>query len=614
VTLVTLVVSGCQCGKKAEPKTLVICQGQEPDTLYIHGGSMLAAVHIETALYDAAAIPNAVDDAGFAYEATITEKLPSLEDGDAVINTATATAGDKVIDDTGEPVELAEGVMYRPAGCRSTDCAVEYTGGDVEMDQMAVTFKLVEGLTWADGTKVKASDSVYSFNLYMDPDTPSPSRYLGEHTASYEATDDRTIVWTGLPGYLDSTYFINITVPLPEHILGKMSAADIVESEEASRTPMGYGAFTVKEWVPGDHITVVKNDHYFRAKEGLPKVDEVVYRIIGEDPNVAVAALLAGECDVITQDTSPDQLLELLIEKDQAGELKAAIVTGTVWEHVDFGINPVDEYAATRPDFFEDARMRQAVAMCIDRQTMVDELFYGRSEVIHTYLPSNHPLFNDSVKEWNYDPAAAQALLDDMGWTDENGDGVRECHGCNVEGAEEGTPLAFKWGSTDATLRKNVMQIGQANLKECGFDVTLENLTADEWFADGPEGPLFGRHFDMGEFAWLTGVQPPCDLYLTSQWPSDDNGWAGQNDPGFTDAEYDLVCNAALQSLPGTPEYTQNHLKAQEIFAEELPVVPLYLRLKVAATRPEVSGFIMDPTCNTEMFNIENFDIVETQQ
>jgi peptide/nickel transport system substrate-binding protein len=253
--------------------------------------------------------------------------------------------------------------------------------------------------------------------------------------------------------------------------------------------------------------------------------------------------------------------------------------------------------------------MRQAIAMCIDRQTMVDELFYGLSEVIHTYIPSNHPLFNDSVTQYPYDPVAAQALLDEMGWTDADGDGIRECNGCDVEGAEDGDPLAFKWGSTDATLRKNVMQIGQANLKECGFDVTLENLTADEWFADGPEGPLFGRHFDMGEFAWLTGVEPPCALYLTSEWPSEESGWAGQNDPGYTNSEYDLVCNAALQSLPGTDAYTENHLKAQEIFAEDLPVLPLYLRLKVAASRPEVTGFIVDPTCNTELFNVENFDI-----
>jgi len=615
LSIFALVLSGCKKNAPGqvrieEPKkTMVICQGQEPDTLYVYGGSMLAAVHVQTGLYDSAALPNAVDDASFDYQATITTKLPSLEDGDAVIQTTTATAGDTIIDDTGEPVELAEGVMYRPAGCRSSDCAVEYTGGDVEMDQMAVTFTLLDGLTWADGTPVKASDSVYSFNLASDPDTPNPTRYTEDRTTSYEATDDKTIVWTGLPGYLDSTYFTNIWVPLPEHQLGDMTAAEIVESEAASRTPMGYGAFTAIEWEAGDHITLHRNYYYHRADEGLPKVDQVVFRFIGEDPNVAVAALLAGECDIITQDTHADELIDLLLEKDEAGELVAQIVTGTVWEHVDFGINPVEEYASTRPDFFEDARMRQAITMCIDRQTIVDDLLYGRSEVIHTYLPSNHPLFNSDVHQWSYDPDTAKDLLDDMGWTDEDGDGIRECNGCDVEGAEDGDPLSFKWSSTTATLRQNVMQIAQVNLAECGIDVSLENLSADEWFADGPEGPLFGRHFDMGEFAWLTGVEPPCALYLTSEWPSAESGWAGQNDPGYTNTEYDQVCNAALQSLPGTPEYTQNHLEAQRIFAEDLPVVPLFLRLKIAASRPEVSGFIMDPTCNTEIFNIENFDI-----
>ena len=139
-------------------------------------------------------------------------------------------------------------------------------------------------------------------------------------------------------------------------------------------------------------------------------------------------------------------------------------------------------------------------------------------------------------------------------------------------------------------------------------------MPADEWFADGPEGPLFGRHFDLGEFAWLTGVEPPCDLYLTSEWPSEESGWAGYNDPGFSNAEYDQVCNAAIQSLPGTSSYTDNHLKAQELFAENLPVVPLFLRLKIAASRPEITGFMMDATCNTEMFNIESFDITEAAE
>jgi peptide/nickel transport system substrate-binding protein len=479
------------------------------------------------------------------------------------------------------------------------------------MEQMVVTFKLVEGLTWADGEPVKASDSVYGFNLYMDPDTPTPSRYTGERTASYEAVDDMTLVWSGMPGYRDSVYFTNIWTPLPEHLWGDTAPADLVASEMASRLPMGYGAFTPVEWVAGSHYTLTKNPHYFRADEGLPYVDEIVFRFIGEDPNAAIAAMLAGECDILTQDVHMDDQSELLIELEEAGQLVPTFVTGTVWEHVDFGINPVEEYAATRPDFFEDVRMRRAIAMCLDRQAVVDELLLGKSVVIHSYIPEEHPQYEPNVTKYPYDPAASMALLDEMGWTDADGDGIRECNGCDVENAEEGTPLAFKWGSTTADLRVNAMQIFQVNLLECGMDVTLENLPAGEWFADGPEGPLFGRHFDLGEFAWLTGVEPPCDLYLGSQWPSEESGWAGQNNPGFINEEFDFACNSAVQSLPGTAEYEQYHKEAQMIFSEQLPVVPLFLRIKLAATIPEITGFVMDPTANSEMFNVEIFNIEE---
>ena len=63
-----------------------------------------------------------------------------------------------------------------------------------------------------------------------------------------------------------------------------------------------------------------------------------------------------------------------------------------------------------------------------------------------------------------------------------------------------------------------------------------------------------------------------------------------------------------MQSLPGTPEYERYHLEAQRIFAEQLPVIPLYSRLKLAATRSDMKNFIMDPTANSEMWNIEEFD------
>ena len=71
---------------------------------------------------------------------------------------------------------------------------------------------------------------------------------------------------------------------------------------------------------------------------------------------------------------------------------------------------------------------------------------------------------------------------------------------------------------------------------------------------------------------------------------------------------FDTACNAAIQSLPGEESYTTNHLIAQQIFSEDLPMVPLYLRLKLAASRPDMCGFFVDPTNNSEMWNIEEFD------
>ncbi len=585
----------------AGPKTLVVCQGQEPETLYRYGGSMLAASHVLHAVYD-----GPIDSRTYGYQPIILEKLPNTEDGDAMLEKVTVQAGDKVVDDAGDPVELADGVKIRPSGCRAADCAVEFTGDPVEMDQMVVTFKFKPGLQWSDGEPLTADDSVYAFELNADPDTPT-TKYVIERTASYEAADDVTVVWSSMPGYIDATYFANVWEPKPRHLWQEQlgyTAAELLEAEESSRLPLGWGPFILSEWVAGDHITAVKNPLYWRASEGLPYVDTVIFRFVA-DSNSAVAQMLSGECDILTQDTSLEDQTELLVKLEEQGVAKPVIITGTVWEHVDFGINPVETY--DRPDFFEDVRMRQAFAYCLDRQSVIDAVLYGRSIPIATYIPPEHPLYADGLTEYPYDPDKGMALLEEMGWADADGDGVREANG--VEGIADGTLLEFKWQSTTAAMRVQYMQIFQQNLAGCGFKVNLDNMNSTQFFADGPDGPMFGRNFDVGSFAWLTGVEPSCTLYLSTESPSEANGWAGQNDPGFVNAEFDAACKRATQALPGTEDYIEGHKEAQRIFSQQLPVVPLFLRLKFAASRPEVVGFIMDPTENSEMWNIEAMDL-----
>jgi len=158
---------------------------------------------------------------------------------------------------------------------------------------------------------------------------------------------------------------------------------------------------------------------------------------------------------------------------------------------------------------------------------------------------------------------------------------------------------------TDA-LRTQYMQIWQQNLAGCGFMVNLENVPVGQYFSNGPDGPLLGRRFDVASFA--SSVEPSCERYLSNAIPSANNGWIGDNVSGFTNPHFDAACKRVLSALPGTADYIEGHQEAQRIFAEQLPVLPLFSHYTLAAIRLEVKDFVMDATEDSAMWNIEMFD------
>ncbi len=358
----------------AAPRTLVVCMGQEPDTLFYLAGSMLADTQVQQALYE-----NVYTTNTFAYQPVLLTKLPSVADGDAVVNKVPVKAGDTVVDDSGAPATLtaktatAAGTLVRPAGCRASDCAVEYDGTNVtEMDQMQVTYKWISGLLWSDGTPLKASDSVYAYTLTGSPDIPVPTRYVYDRTASYTAPDDTTNVWTGLPGFFDQTYQIEVYSPLPEHVMSQYTPADLVTQFDAQKLwGVGFGPYILDEWTKGEQITGHKNPNFWKASEGLPHFDNIVFRFTGGDANAAIAAVLAGECDIVDQTTALDGQSKLLLQLQAKSQLNATFVTGTTWEHADFNIQPVESIvnkgafsgwvaAGSTDGPFGDVRLREA--------------------------------------------------------------------------------------------------------------------------------------------------------------------------------------------------------------------------------------------------------------
>ena len=579
------------------PKEFTVCQASEPNTLFIYGGPSRAARNVLEAIYD-----GPIDSHTYQFQPVILEKLPSLADGDATLQTVQVEEGAKVVDVDGVPVELLPGVTVLNAAGQE----ITFEGGAITMTQMAATFVLRAGITWADGQPLTADDSRYSFELAGEFDSPT-LRMLLDRTQSYAVVDERTIVWTGLPGYRDPFYFQNFYHPLPRHVWTGSSAEQLLSAEVAHRKPLGWGPFVVEEWVEGEHIKLIRNAHYFRASEGLPYLDRVIFRFV-PDLRQALDMLVAGECDLIGQDLIENGDLTPLLEAADAGMVQLISSPSSEWEHLDFSVGPAEWVSYS--NFFDDVRVRQAIAQCVDRERIAREAFpYSGASVIHSYVPPDHPLYADGqLYYWNYDPPSGISLLEEAGWLDEDGDGIREAHG--VTRVTNGVPFSVTLLTTsDYPPREQTARILSENLAGCGVRLAVEYLPAKEFFADGPNGLIFGRQFALALFSWMNGLDAPCGLYLSTEIPGPENWWAASNNPGYASDDYDAACQAALDALPGTEAYARFHREAQRILSYDLPVLPLYSVPKLVATRPEVSGVVLDPSQYLELWNIEAFDL-----
>jgi len=475
-----------------------------------------------------------------------------------------------------------------------------FRGDPLAMQRMVVTFTLRSDLRWSDGEPLTAEDSVYSFELAGDDATPR-DRQVVERTADYRAVGEHQVVWVGVPGFLDRGYADNFWHPLPRHAWDRLSAEDLLTAEASVRNPLGWGPFTIGAWVPEDSIIMVRNPFYFRIAEGLPRVDEVTFRFIADAEELG-RHLLAGTCDVVTHEAATALEIDAL---SAAAGVRAVTSADDAWELLAFGITPAEDYG--RPDLFEDVRVRQAVAQCVNRQRVASEVLQGTAQVPDSYVPAGHPASaGEGVMSWSYDPQAAQALLAQAGWYDDDGDGVREAHG--IPEIDEGTAFQVTYMTTDGTVRRRVAELVAEDLAACGIDAAVEVLPEQVLFAPAPEGPLFGRRFDLAQFAWPVTQQPLCDMFLSSQIPGSGD-WGKPNVVGFIDDTYDRACWEALQVLPGGVNYVDAHAAAQRIFSQRLPALPLFVREKTTLARARVTGLAPNPSERSELWNLESIGV-----
>lgn len=595
----------------ASQNQLTVCMGQEPNSLYPFGELNSAARNVLAAIYD-----GPVDSVGYEYQPVILTDLPSLENGDAQIVSVPVQAGATLVDANGNLTQLETGMRVRPAGCRNDDCAITYDGiSALEMDQMIVTFRLRPDLTWADGTPLTADDSIYTFELQREANLNS---YLINRTQTYEAADEQTLQWFGIPGFIDSTYFLNVWQPAPKHAWGEFPADQLPDVDLSSRTPIGWGPFAITEWIPGESITLEKNPYYYRIRDGYPKLDKVQFRFI-PDPDLALSELIAGRCDLIDPTINLEDHVGLLQEMQTADQAQMFVTTGMTMEWLGMGIIPASydngyDLTKDRQDVFADKFTRQAIAYCLDRQTIATNVLYGLTDVPTSYLPANHPAFDSNISAIPYDPEIGISLLEQAGWLDADEDPATPRRAINVHGVAYNTPLVLNYQTTSTAQRRQVAAILETSLKECGIALNVEFLSPNDLYSPGPVGPLFGRQFDLAQYALgVEGIEPPCTWFSSASIPAEANAWNGSNISGFRNDEYDAACQVAQLALPEDSSYLASYRQTQIIMADELPAIPLYSRLRIAAARPGVCGFDLDPTANL-LWNIESIGVDETCQ
>ncbi|HSB65294.1 MAG TPA: ABC transporter substrate-binding protein [Anaerolineales bacterium] len=587
-------------------RLLSICLVNEPRSLFLYDAVSSSEKSVLEAIYD-----GPIDIKDFIASPVILEKMPSLANGDAVLQSVSVAPGNLLVDARGILTSLADGVIYRPSGCTELACSQTFAGRDpVQMDQLIVHFKLLPGILWSDGTPLTSADSVYSYevarnlNLAVLPEQVS-------YTSSYKALDELTVEWIGLPGFMDGQYQTKFFSPLPQHAWANIPVNELPSNEVSSEKPLGWGPYVIDEWVPGDHISLYANPHYFREAEGLPHFGNLVFRFVA-DNNEALSAVLAGECDLVDQSAGLETQVTALLQLQDKGNIYLAFQTASAWDLLEFDISPLN---ANRPAYFGTRQVRQAVALCIDRQALVEKLSAGQMQVADMYVPSSHPLYNPEAKRYVFDRRAGEDLLHAAGWVDNDNNSSTPRIAQGVRGVEDGTAFSIQYLISDDAEHQAAAQQIQADLNQCGIQVNINPQPAQQFLASGPDGPVFGRTFDLAQFAWMTANEPPCSFYLSTEipglYPDYPKGWGGVNAGGYNNPSYDQACLDAIHSLPDMLQHQQKHAEAQAIFAEDLPSLPLYWHYRVIVGRPDLCGLPQGSVTESIFSGLELFNYGE---
>ena len=570
-------------------KEITLCTAQEPETLFYYSAAGSTAEMVLAAIYD-----GPFDKVDYLPDPVIVEQVPSLEDGTALYQPVGVSAGDLIVDVNGNVTSLAQGVQLFPRDCHSLDCAITWDGGSqIQMDTLTMTFIIKEGIRWSDGEKVKASDSVYSYELASQIAPASMDAVLTKISA-YQAVDEQTVQVVTLPGLVTSQYDAFFFSPLPQHVWGASTPQELMTQDSAARTPMGWGAFRITSWQMGENIVLDKNEYYFRSSDGYPALDRITIKFVEAGEELSSLFDTAG-CDMVEDSLITTAQYSEIEAMKNAPAYQVQIIPGSDWEILAFGIQPSSyddgyyPYGSDRPDILGDAAVRSAIRQCIDIDSIHSQSGLAGITVPFAYFPFAVDDISSSPA-YSYDPLAGAAALDAVGWKDADGNTATPRRAYSVANVPDGTELILDLYTSQNSERLQTAQSIQNSLLNCGVKVNITSLPAAELYASGENGVLFGRNFDLALLSWNTGDTLPCQLFEGDEIPTEDNFWIGTDDgggniTGYQNETFDRFCREARFGSTEAEQALQNYVETGKILDQDVPIIGLSFNSRIYVSR-----------------------------
>jgi len=411
---------------------------------------------------------------------------------------------------------------------------------DISRDGLVITFHLRHNVRWHDGQPFTAEDVLFTYQLTVDPRTPTA--YAGDFlkVKKAEALDDYTFRATYDKPFAPALMSWGNAI-LPRHLL---AGQDITRTPLA-RKPIGTGPYKFKEWITGQKIVLVSNTDYF---EGRPYIDGYILRII---PDMATMFLELRAGGIDRMSLTPLQYTRQTENPLFRRDYKKFRYLSFAYTFVGYNIkNPL----------FADRRVRQALALAIDKEEIIQGVLLGLGKPATGPFKPGTWAYNQNVMTFPHNPGKARALLAEAGWLDRDGDGLLD---------RDGQPFAFELLVNQGNeVRGKCAEIIQRRLAEIGISVKIRVV---EWAAFVNDF-INKRRFDATILGWTIPLDP--DLY--DVWHSTKTGPQELNFTSFKNEEVDRLLEKGRSTF-NLEERKKCYYRIQEILAEEQPYTFLYV-------------------------------------